>query len=294
MLPKVAITLGDPAGIGPEIARKAAADPRVCAACAPVFYGPDESALARFTPGEISARGGRASYDAIVQAVRDAMGRRVDAIATAPVNKEAFARAELPWLGHTDLLGHLTGARRVAMMFHSPQLRVVLATVHVPLAAVSRTLTRERADEVIALTAEELPRFGYASPRLAFAALNPHAGERGLMGSEDDEILRPAVDAARARGIRIDGPIPADTLFVRALRGEFDAVIACYHDQGQIPVKLVSFGTAVNVTIGLPIIRTSVDHGTAYDIAGRNVADASSMIEAVLLAAQLARHASAA
>jgi 4-hydroxythreonine-4-phosphate dehydrogenase len=294
MLPRVALTLGDPAGIGPEIARKAADDPRVRDACELIFYGPDEQALAAFRPGELSAESGRASYDAIVRAVRDALEGRVQAIATAPVNKEAFARADLPWLGHTDLLGHLTGARRIAMMFHSPKLRVVLATVHVPLSAVPRTLTRERADDVIALTADELPRFGYASPRLAFAALNPHAGEHGLMGNEDEEVLRPAVEAARARGIRIDGPIPADTLFVRAVKGEFDAVIACYHDQGQIPVKLVSFGTAVNVTIGLPIIRTSVDHGTAYDIAGRGIADASSMVEAVLLAAELARHAHAA
>jgi 4-hydroxythreonine-4-phosphate dehydrogenase len=140
----------------------------------------------------------------------------------------------------------------------------------------------------IALTAAELPRFGWPAPRLALAGLNPHAGEHGLMGVEDDEVLRPAVEAFRARGVSIEGPLPADTVFVRAMRGEFDAVIACYHDQGLIPVKLVAFGEAVNVTLGLPIIRTSVDHGTAFDIAGKGVADPSSMIHAVLLAATLA------
>ncbi|MCA1563989.1 MAG: 4-hydroxythreonine-4-phosphate dehydrogenase PdxA [Acidobacteria bacterium] len=218
----------------------------------------------------------------------DAREARVAAVATAPINKEAFALAGLPWRGHTDLLAHLTGADRVAMMFHSEPLRVVLATVHVPLADVPARVTAGRLDEVIALAAEWLPRFGYPSPRLALAGLNPHAGEHGVIGTEDDCVLRPAVERGRARGIAIDGPFPADTLFTRAVRGEFDAVIACYHDQGLIPVKLVAFGRAVNVTLGLPIIRTSVDHGTAFDIAGRGVADPSSLVEAVLLAARLA------
>jgi 4-hydroxythreonine-4-phosphate dehydrogenase len=173
------------------------------------------------------------------------------------------------------------------MMFHSGALRVVLATVHIPLAEVPQALTRDRLEGTIALTASELPRFGWASPRIALAGLNPHAGEHGLIGVEEDLVLRPAVEACRARGILIEGPLPADTVFVRAMRGEFDAVIACYHDQGLIPVKLVAFGEAVNVTLGLPIIRTSVDHGTAFDIAGRGLADPSSMIQAVLLAARL-------
>ena len=209
-------------------------------------------------------------------------------MATAPINKEAFAAARVPWRGHTELLAHLTGTPRVAMMFYSDVLRVVLATVHIPLAEVPRALTREAVEEIIALTASELPRFGFPSPRLALAGLNPHAGEHGLMGLEDEAVLAPAVETSRARGIRIDGPLPADTVFVRAMRGDFDAVIACYHDQGLIPVKLVAFGQAVNVTLGLPIIRTSVDHGTAFDIAGRDVADPSSMVQAVLLAARLA------
>ena len=212
----------------------------------------------------------------------------MDAIATASVNKLAFARAGLPWKGHTDLLGHLTGSRRVAMMFWSEPLKVVLATVHVPLAEVPTTLTRTLLDEIMSLTAQELPRFGIASPRLALAGLNPHAGEDGLLGHEEQDVLAPAVAAARERGIRIEGPLPGDTVFGRAVRGEFDAVIACYHDQGLIPVKLLAFGRSVNVTLGLPIVRTSVDHGTAFDIAGRGVADPSSMIEATLLAARLA------
>jgi 4-hydroxythreonine-4-phosphate dehydrogenase len=174
------------------------------------------------------------------------------------------------------------------MMFWSEPLKVVLTSVHIPLRDVSSVITRTLIDNVIELAHRELPRFDIPSPRLAMAGLNPHAGEDGLMGDEEQRVLRPAVEAAQARGIAIDGPFPADTVFVRAVRGEFDAVIANYHDQGLIPVKLLAFGRAVNVTLGLPIIRTSVDHGTAFDIAGKGIADPSSMIEAVLLAARLA------
>ena len=283
---KIGITVGDPAGIGPEIAEKAAHDPRVLEACEPVLYGtPVDPSI---VPGRISARAGQAAYDAIVRAVEDALHDRIAAIATAPINKEAFAAAGIPWRGHTELLAHLTGAPRIAMLFHADVLRVVLATVHIPLADVPRLLTQARMRETIELTAAELPRFGFPAPRLAVAGLNPHAGEHGLMGLEDDAVLRPAIEECRARGIAVEGPLPADTVFVRAMRGEFDAVIACYHDQGLIPVKLAAFGRAVNVTLGLPIVRTSVDHGTAFDIAGRGVADSSSLVHAVLLAARLA------
>jgi 4-hydroxythreonine-4-phosphate dehydrogenase len=287
--PRVGVTVGDPAGIGPEIALKASRDPAVTRVCDVRLYGPSTNeALEGYGIGRISAAAGQAGYEAIVQAVGDAREGRIDAIATAPINKAAFAAAGLPWRGHTDLLGHLTGAARVAMMFYAESLRVVLATVHVPLVDVPGLLTRDLLEGIIDLSAASLPRFGFPAPRLALAGLNPHAGEQGLMGREDVEVLAPAVEACRARGIRIDGPLPADTVFVRAMRGEFDAVIACYHDQGLIPVKLVAFGTAVNVTLGLPIIRTSVDHGTAFDIAGRGVADPSSMIAAIALAARLA------
>ena len=284
--PRIAITSGDPAGIGPEIAQKAAADARVLAVCEPILYGPPDGS--HFEPGVLSAAAGRAAYDALCAAVRDAQAGRVEAVATAPVNKLAFARAGLPWKGHTDLLAELTGAPRVAMMFWSEPLKVILATVHVALADVPRVLTRELLEGIIDLTTRELPRFGVTAPRLALAGLNPHAGEGGVIGSEEQQVLEPVVEAARAKGIDIQGPFPGDTIFVRASRGEFDAVIACYHDQGLIPVKLLAFGTAVNVTLGLPIIRTSVDHGTAFDIAGKGVADPSSMIAATLLAARLA------
>lgn len=287
--PRIGVTVGDPAGIGPEIARKAAADPTLAESCEIILYGPQsEEELAGFTRGRVSAEAGRTACDTVVRAVADACAGRIDAIATAPINKEAFAAAGLPWRGHTDLLAHLTGAPRVAMMFHSESLRVILATVHIPIADVPAALTRETLEAVIGLAAAALPRFGILSPRLALAGLNPHAGEHGLMGREDEDVLAPAVEACRARGVTITGPLPADTVFVRAIRGEFDAVVACYHDQGLIPVKLVAFGKAVNVTLGLPIIRTSVDHGTAFDIAGKGVADPSSMIEAIRLAARLA------
>jgi 4-hydroxythreonine-4-phosphate dehydrogenase len=287
--PRIAITAGDPAGIGPEVARRAAADPRVLAVCDPAVYEPADRRS--FTAGVLSAAAGRAAYDTIVRAVEDAQQKRVDAIATAPINKEAFRLAGLPWNGHTDLLAHLTGTRDVAMMFYSDALRVVLATVHIALADVPRALTRESLEATIALTARELPRFGVAAPRIAVAGLNPHAGEHGLFGREEETAIAPAIAAARGRGIDVSGPFPADTVFVRARRGQFDVVVACYHDQGLIPVKLVAFGQAVNVTLGLPIVRTSVDHGTAFDIAGKGVADPESMIAAVLLAARLARHA---
>ena len=286
MKPRIALTIGDPAGIGPEIVAKACADARVRSVCEPLPYGPP--AGASFNQGVLSAEAGRAAYDTICAAVCDAVGGKVDGIATAPVNKLAFARAGLPWKGHTDLLAHLTGTARVAMMFWSEPLKVVLATVHIPLVEVSTTLTRELVDGIISLTAHELPRFGLSLPRLALAGLNPHAGEDGLLGTDEQRVLVPAVEAARRSGIDIQGPFPGDTVFVRASRGEFDAVIACYHDQGLIPVKLLAFGRAVNVTLGLPIIRTSVDHGTAFDIAGKGIADPSSMIEATLLAARLA------
>jgi 4-hydroxythreonine-4-phosphate dehydrogenase len=286
MKPRIALTVGDPAGIGPEIVAKTCADTRVLDVCEPVAYGPGVGAS--FEAGVLSADAGRAGYQAICDAVRDAVSGKVDGIATAPVNKLAFAHAGLPWKGHTDLLAHLTGTSRVAMMFWSEPLKVVLATVHIPLVDVATALTREVADGIIALTARELPRFGVPRPRLALAGLNPHAGEDGLLGTDEQRVLVPAVDAARRSGIDIQGPFPGDTVFVRASRGEFDAVIACYHDQGLIPVKLLAFGRAVNVTLGLPIIRTSVDHGTAFDIAGKGIADPSSMIEATLLAARLA------
>jgi len=288
-LPVIAITAGDPAGIGPEIAVKAREDPRVVAVCRPVIYGPHTpSAIAAFPVGRVDAAAGRAAYDAIVLATTDALAARVAAVVTAPINKAAFAAAGYPWRGHTDLLAHLCGTPDVAMMFWSDRLRVVLVTVHIPLREVPTAVSRDKVLDVLRLAWRSLPACGLSQPRLGVAGLNPHAGEDGLMGTEDREALAPAVAAARAEGIDASGPFPADTIFVRAVRGEFDAVIAGYHDQGLIPVKLVAFGRAVNVTLGLPILRTSVDHGTAFDIARKGIADEGSLVEAILLAARLA------
>lgn len=281
---RIALTAGDPAGIGPEITAKAIADPRVRAVCEPLFYGAQKS----FEPGVLSAEAGQAAYECIVRALRDAEAGGVQAIATAPINKEALALAGLPWRGHTDMLAALTNTPDVAMMFWSEKLRVVLATVHIPLADVPAALTLAAVQRIVRLASRELPRFGFARPRLALAGLNPHAGEHGLIGSEDEAVLAPAVKMARDEGIDIVGPLPADTVFGRAMGGEFDAVIACYHDQGLIPIKMAAFGEAVNVTLGLPVIRTSVDHGTAFDIAGKGKASHESMVQAVLLAARLA------
>jgi 4-hydroxythreonine-4-phosphate dehydrogenase len=284
-LPRIGISMGDPGGIGPEVAGKAASDPAVLEVCEPVLYEPP---AAGFQLGTVSAVAGRASYQAVTRATRDALAGRIDGIATAPVSKRAWALAGLRWRGHTELLAELTGAGAVRMMFHAERLSVVLATVHVPLAHVPAVLTRECLETTITLAHAELPRFGVAAPRLALAGLNPHAGEDGLIGSEEQEVFAPVLESCRARGIDISGPIPADSVFRRAAGGEFDAVIACYHDQGLVPVKLIAFGQAVNVTLGLPIVRTSVDHGTGFDIAGRGIADPAGMIGAVRLAARLA------
>lgn len=287
-LPAIAVTVGDPSGIGPEIAVKASQDPRVTAVCRPVLYGPHSAGdLAPYAGGVVDRQSGQRAYEEIVRAVQDASAGRVQAIATAPINKAAFAAAELPWRGHTDLLAHLCGVEEAVMMFWSDAIRVVLATVHIPLADVPAALTTDRMLRTIRVTSAGLPRFGLADAHIAVAGLNPHAGEDGLLGPEESACIMPAIQAARSEGINVSGPFPADTIFVRASRGEFDVVIACYHDQGLIPVKLLAFGHAVNVTLGLPIIRTSVDHGTAFDIARQDKADPGSMIEAILLAARL-------
>ena len=282
-LPRIGITTGDPAGIGPEVAERAARDPAVLAVCEPALYATPGACR----PGVVSAVAGRAAYEAVTRAVRDALAGRIDAVATAPINKQAWARAGLRWRGHTELLAELTGAGEVRMMFHAGRLSVVLATVHVPLAHVPALLTRERLETTIALAHAELPRFGVARPRLALAGLNPHAGENGLLGSEEREVFAAAVESCARRGVDVSDPIPADAVFRRAAEGEFDAVIACYHDQGLLPIKLLAFGRAVNVTLGLPIVRTSVDHGTGFDIAGRASRSGGDAC-AVRLAARLA------
>ena len=284
--PRIGITLGDPAGIGPEIVQKAASCPDITQVCQPVLYG--SAHIADEFIGRESAEAGMSSYTAVEEAVRDAVDGVIDGMATAPISKSAWALAGLPWRGHTECLAALTGAAHVRMLFYSSRLTVALSTVHIPIADVSKMLTKECLRVTIELTHKELPHFGVDQPRLVVSGLNPHAGEEGLMGDEEQRVITPVVRECRRLGSDVSGPISGDTVFLRAAEGEFDAVIACYHDQGLIPVKLLSFGNAVNVTLGLPIVRTSVDHGTAFDIAGKGQADPSSMIAAVRLAAQLA------
>ena len=289
-LPRLAVTLGDPRGIGPEIVAAARAHPDVRAAASLVLVGPDgtrvpvDHAVGRWDAArDDAAAAGRLAGRAIEAATAMVQRGEADAIVTAPIDKAALLAGGYDFPGHTEMLGALTGARPV-MMLASDRLRVVLATTHIALRDVPDAVTAEAIMEVAASTRAHLVAwFGIAEPRIALCALNPHAGDGGRFGAEDDSILAPA---ARAAGLL--GPFPADTVFVRALRGAFDAVIAPYHDVGMTAIKVASFGHAVNVTLGLPFPRTSPDHGTALDIAGRGLADPSSMIAATLLAARLA------
>ena len=287
--PRLAITLGDPRGIGAEIVRKALADPRVAGACRWVVVGPSglecaaDEVIGEWHPRQSAANAGRLAGKAIERAVAMARSGDVAGIVTAPIDKHALLAGGYDYPGHTEMLAALTGCD-VAMMLASDRLRVVLATTHVALRDVAALLTGELIARVARVTRDGLrAAFGIAEPRLALCALNPHAGDGGRFGREDEAVLAPA---ARASGLL--GPFPADTVFVRAMRGEFDAVIAPYHDVGMTAIKVASFGSAVNVTLGLPFPRTSPDHGTALDIAGQGKADAGSMIEAILLAARLA------
>jgi 4-hydroxythreonine-4-phosphate dehydrogenase len=286
--PVLAVTLGDPRGIGPEIVAAALADPAVAAAAHWRVVGPDGCGVAvdeSMGPwqGGTPAAAGRMAALAVERAVAMAQGGQVLGIVTAPLDKSALAAAGYADPGHTEMLARLTGCR-TAMMLASDRLRVVLATTHVPLRRLFEHLTPEALRTAAEVTRQGLRDwFGIASPRIALCAVNPHAGDGGRFGTEDDDLLRPA-----AVELGLAGPFPADTVFVRAIRGEFDAVIAPYHDVGMTAIKVASFGAAVNVTLGLPFPRTSPDHGTALDIAGRGVADPSSMRHAMLLAARIA------
>ena len=324
--PAIAITLGDPAGIGPEVVLKALADEEVRSLCRPLVVGdlrvleavkafagvdPPLQAVsrineARFTLpavevldlgncdppqvmlGHISPLAGRAAVEAVERATELALAGEVDAIVTAPLNKAAMQAAGYDYIGHTEILAELCHAPRVTTMLATGPLRVVHVTRHVPLAEVASLITQERVLETIRLTHEGMQAWGMQRPRIGVAALNPHGGESGLLGREEIEEIGPAVERARAEGVKAQGPIPADSIFFRTIRGEFDAVVAMYHDQGHIPIKTHGFEASVTVTLGLPIVRTSVDHGTAFDIAGQGVADPTSMKEAIKLAARLA------
>jgi 4-hydroxythreonine-4-phosphate dehydrogenase len=324
-LPRIALTMGDPAGIGPEIVLKAVAETEVQAVCQPVIVG-DADALARAaralslpTPYAVLRRGGewppvspqpllytldnikehiglgveseaagKASAEYIEAAVELCASGLAAGIATAPINKKALFLGGYSFPGHTEFLAHLTGTQDFAMAFVAANLRIVLLSTHVPLAQAIRLVERGRLVNIIQLAHRELERWGLENPRLAVAALNPHGAEGGLFGVEEASEILPAVQECQLAGLtNVSGPFSADTVFLRAAHGEFDAVIACYHDQAMIPVKCLSFGEAVNVTLGLPFIRTSVDHGTAFDIAGKGVAEHSSLVAAIKLAAEL-------
>jgi 4-hydroxythreonine-4-phosphate dehydrogenase len=260
--------------------------------CPLVESGPADDPLP--PPGRAGAAGGRAALAAIAEAVRLALAGRVDGIVTAPISKEAIRAAGSPFPGHTEMLASLTGARRHAMMLVGGPLRVSLATIHVPLAEVPSLITRQSVRRVIELTWDAVRSFGLRRPKIAVCGLNPHAGEAGIMGDEERRVIAPAVRALAKRGVPVSGPWPADTIFHRAARGEFAAVVAMYHDQGLGPLKTLAFDTGVNLTLGLPIIRTSVDHGTAFDIAGTGTASPESLLAAVELAATMARNRAAA
>jgi 4-hydroxythreonine-4-phosphate dehydrogenase len=293
---RLAVTAGDPRGIGPEIINKALADPRIGERSDYVVIGPDgcglevDESVGSWSADGDAAAAGRLSGRAIERAVELVKQGAVHGIVTAPIDKFALLAGGYRYPGHTEMLAELTSSS-VAMMLAARRaptqggtaLRVVLATTHIPLREVHTALTEAKIVSVATTTIEYLTRwFGIAHPRIALCALNPHAGDGGRFGDEDDQLLAPA---ARRAGIL--GPFPADTVFVRAMRGEFDAVIAPYHDVGMTAIKVAAFGSAVNVTLGLPFPRTSPDHGTAMDIAGRGVADPASFIEALLLCRQI-------
>ena len=286
---RIAVTAGDPRGIGPEIIMKALADPRVGGRSDLVIVGPSGAGLepdvvvGEWNSAGNAAAAGKLAGLAIERAVELAMAGEVSGIVTAPIDKAALLAGGYDYPGHTEMLAALTHSS-VAMMLASEKLRVVLATTHIPLRDVVDSVTEDLIVATAAITRNALTKwFAVADPRIALCALNPHAGDGGRFGSEDDDILTPA-----ARRAQIAGPFPADTVFVRAIRGQFDAVIAPYHDVGMTAIKVASFGSAVNVTLGLPFPRTSPDHGTALDIAGRGIADPSSFIEALLLCRRIA------
>ena len=280
--PRLAVAVGDPRGIGPEVVRKALRQP--LDADVRIVGGWEDGAggTGAGAPSELEA--GRAAAQAIEAAARLALAGEVDAIVTGPVHKHALHTAGYRFPGVTEFLAHIAGDVPVAMMLATGRLRVVLVTTHLALRDAIATITTERVVQAGRIATLALQRWwGVTAPRLALCALNPHAGEGGLFGDDDERVLRPAAEALDAAG-----PLPADTVFVRALRGEFDAVLAPYHDVGMTAVKVSGFGTGVNVTLGLPFIRTSPDHGTAFDIAGKGIADAGSMRASLELAVELA------
>jgi 4-hydroxythreonine-4-phosphate dehydrogenase len=327
-LPIIGITMGDPTGIGPEIIVKALSMEEPFRACRPVVFG-DREVLSRaiqiqnlsttleaidqipqdgylpqkifFFPlsqlditslhfGQPDTACGEAMVRYIKEAVKRAMNRELDAITTCPINKKAMNEAGYSFPGHTELLAHLVGAQSVAMMFLGSKWRIVLVTIHLPLKDVSGSVSRDRILSILRLTDKGMKKyFGIPHPKIGVLGLNPHCGEGGLLGEEETREILPAIAEARLLGMDVEGPFPADSFFNISGRYAFDAVISMYHDQGLIPIKMLDFKEAVNFTLGLPFIRTSVDHGTAYDIAGKGLADPSNLVKAILTAANLSK-----
>jgi len=324
--PLLAITMGDPAGIGPEVILKALKDQTLYDHCRPLVVGdrrilvraaswvgqpevkieavdrPDQGIFQPGTialldlnnadpescpPGQISPVAGKAAVEYVFRACDLALAGAVEAVVTAPLNKASMNLAGYAYAGHTELLTERTEAERVSMLLVGPKLRVVHVSTHVSLAEAIRRVTQDRVEAVIDLAHQSCLTLGITAPRIAVAGLNPHAGEGGLFGDQEEREIMPAVEAARARGLNVSTPQPPDTVFLRAVKGEFDIVVAMYHDQGHIPMKLLAFDSGVNVSVGLPIIRTSVDHGTAFDIAGTGQASEESMLAAIEVALKM-------
>jgi len=314
-LKKIAITIGDPAGIGAEVVLKAILSKDVKKICEPVLIG-DKTIIEEainilkipinlkdidlidlseiknrdFKKNIPSAEGGNASVKYIKKAVELALNNEVDAIVTAPISKESLKMADYKWPGHTEMLSELTDAKDYTMLFYSDRLKLTLVTIHTALRSVPDLIKKERVLRTILLTKKACDMLSINNPKIAVAGLNPHAGEAGIFGNEEIDEIIPAINKAKDLGIPVYGPYPADTLFYKAYNSEFDIIVCMYHDQGLAPLKMIAFDKAVNVTIGLPIIRTSPDHGTAYDIAWKGIANPSSMIEAIKLATKLKKY----
>jgi 4-hydroxythreonine-4-phosphate dehydrogenase len=320
--PLLAITMGDPSGVGPEIialaleednfsrnslvigdierlkvgARKAGSSTRYRVAESACRAGSDRQVpvlqvglVDQTVPfGQLSAHSGECAYQCIIKAIDLAMEGAVDAVVTAPINKESLQLAGHIYPGHTEILAERTETEETVMMLAAGSMRVLHVTTHIPLSQVSGAISTERIVRVLELGDDALKKMGIKKPLFAVAGLNPHAGEGSIFGDEEELIIAPAVELAIDRGIRVEGPVPPDVVFLKMHRGKYDAIIAMYHDQGHIPLKLLAFESGVNVSLGLPIIRTSVDHGTAFDIAGKGLADPGSLVEALRLAASMA------
>ncbi len=327
--PRIAITMGDPAGVGPEVCLQLLANPEIREFATPIVFGdakllqrcatqtglssPDhiitegdwEDSFSsidqpcvldlkhfddeRFEPGKVNSKTGAAGYHYVIKSIDAALAGQIHAVATGPLNKEALRAADIRFPGHTEIFAEKTGAKRSCMFQYSEEVRASFVTVHVGYRDVPALLKKDRIVDVIELTAEAMQKIRGTKPKIAVLGLNPHAGESGLFGNREEEnIIIPAIEMARKEGIEVEGPLPPDTAFLPEKRRSTDAFICMYHDQGHIPLKALAFDTAVNTTLGLPIIRTSVDHGTACDIAWQGKAKGSSLVEAVRLAAKLA------